>query len=95
MKRISGMLIILAASSLLSAATIMGAESTLDNVIQKDECLLVATNCADNVDSINQRIERLSKEIAKGTDVYTTDELKKLGDKLDDAVRTLDDLVRS
>ena len=87
MKRILGMLTILATTALLSVATVMGAEATMGVIDQKDQCLLVAANCANSVDSISQRIERLNKEIAKGTDVYTTDELKRLRDKLDDAVR--------
>ncbi|MBP1727730.1 MAG: hypothetical protein H6Q56_103 [Deltaproteobacteria bacterium] len=95
MKRILGMLTILATTALLSVATVMGAEATMGVIDQKDQCLLVAANCANSVDSISQRIERLNKEIAKGTDVYTTDELQRLRDKLDDAVRTLDDLIRS
>jgi hypothetical protein len=52
---------------------------------QKDECLLLAKNCPDAVDSIQQRIDKLQKEIYKGTDVYTTEELNILKQKLDDA----------
>jgi peptidoglycan hydrolase CwlO-like protein len=58
----------------------------------KNECLLVAMNCANQVDSIQERIDRLQNEIRRGTDVYTNDELKKLQDKLDDANRTFNDL---
>jgi flagellar hook-associated protein FlgK len=95
MKRIAGVLTIVAASAFLSAATLLGAEKNFGMGGQKDQCLLVAAYCADNVDSINQRIERLNKEIAKGTDVYTPEELNKLRDKLDDAVKTLNDLIKS
>ncbi|HZV82628.1 MAG TPA: hypothetical protein VFF53_10735, partial [Geobacteraceae bacterium] len=59
----------------------------------KDECLLVAANCADNVDSIQQRIERLNKEIAKGSAVYTQDELSKLNMKLEDTLKQLEGLT--
>jgi uncharacterized small protein (DUF1192 family) len=58
----------------------------------KNECLLVAMNCADRVDSIQERIDRLQNEIRRGTAVYTNDELKKLQDKLDDANRIFNDL---
>jgi len=58
----------------------------------KNECLLVAINCANQVDSIQQRIERIKGEIARGTEVYTNDELNKLGRKLDDAIKTLDEI---
>ena len=51
----------------------------------KDECLLVAKNCVDNVDSVQQRIDKLQKEIGRGTDVYTNDELKILNRKLEEA----------
>ncbi|HZV81517.1 MAG TPA: hypothetical protein VFF53_05035, partial [Geobacteraceae bacterium] len=70
MKRIVTVLSIVATSVLLSAASVISAETGMVNE-GKDECLLVAANCADNVDSIQQRIERLNKEIAKGSAVYT------------------------
>lgn len=95
MRRILSVLTIVAASTFISAATLIGAEDPFGKAGQKDACLLMASNCATNVDSINQRIERLNKEIAKGTDVYTVDELRILREKLDDAVRTLDGLIRS
>jgi len=56
---------------------------------QKDECLLVAKNCPDSVDSIQQRIEKLQHEIGRGADVYTSDELQILKQKLDDATSIL------
>lgn len=59
----------------------------------KNECLLVAKNCPDRIDSIQERIDRLQNEIRRGTDVYTNDELKKLQDKLDDANRTFNGLM--
>ncbi|GFO57888.1 hypothetical protein GMST_02130 [Geomonas silvestris] len=53
---------------------------------QKDECLLVAmldnVNCPNRVDSVDNRIERLQKEIAKGNQVYTPDELTYLKKEL-------------
>lgn len=42
----------------------------------KDECLLVAKNC--EADTIQQRIDRVTNEIKKGTDVYTPAELNRL-----------------
>jgi lipid II:glycine glycyltransferase (peptidoglycan interpeptide bridge formation enzyme) len=79
-------------SLLFTAAQSYSAESNIDINYNKDECLLVSMNCKDNVDSLQQRISKLNKEIAKGTDVYTQDELKKLRDKLDDTVKTLESL---
>lgn len=52
---------------------------------QKDECLLVAKNCPDRVDSIQERINKLQMEINKGAAVYTPEELNILNKKLDDA----------
>ncbi len=47
----------------------------------------------NQVDDIKQRIYKLNREIKKGTRVYTTQELKKLQDKLketSDVLRTLE-----
>ncbi len=60
---------------------------------QKDECLLILKNCEMQAESLQQRINRLNEEIAKGTRVYSPDELKKLKEKLQDANRTLDLLL--
>lgn len=49
---------------------------------EKNECLLVAQNCGTEVDSIQERISRLQEEIAKGTDVYSADELRTLNNEL-------------
>jgi hypothetical protein len=95
MKRLLGILTIVSTSALLSAATLMGADNAPGYDRQKDECLLVSMNCRDNVDSIQQRIERLNREIAKGTDVYTVDELRVLRDRLDDATRNLNSLINN
>ncbi|WP_224981980.1 hypothetical protein [Geomonas agri] len=60
----------------------------------KDECLLISKNCKDEVDSIQQKIRRIQKEIKKGGKVYTADELKKLHAKLKEANQVLEDLER-
>ena len=51
--------------------------------MQKDECLLVAMNCNGTMDTVQQRIEKLRKEIDKGEAVYTPEELDKLNKQLD------------
>jgi hypothetical protein len=76
----------LAASLILSALPVLSAEP-MNTGASKDECLLVAMNCRDSVDSIQQRIDRLSKEIAKGSAVYSAEELGRLNSKLNDATR--------
>ena len=89
MKRIAILIPTLAAAFLINATpSISGEMGTMGNTAnvtaQKDQCLLVAAACPDNVDSIQQRISKLQAEIRKGTDVYTNDELKRLNDKLTD-----------
>lgn len=60
--------------------------------VGKDECLLVAQNCGDETDTIQQRITRLNNEIRKGTAVYTPDELDVLKRQLKDEYGYLSDL---
>jgi hypothetical protein len=55
----------------------------------KDECVLVAKNCPPDYAYVQNRIDRLNAEIAKGTDVYTPAELKVLNDKLNAAYEEL------
>jgi hypothetical protein len=93
MRRLSSMLTILAASVLLSGSTLMADDTEYGKEFNKDECLLVSLNCGQDVDSIQVRIERLNKEIAKGTDVYTREELDVLIRKLDEATRNLEDIT--
>ena len=60
---------------------------------QKDECLLTARQCGTTIISIQDKIERLKEEIAKGRAVYTREELNNLQQKLNDVSRTLDFLL--
>ncbi len=69
-----------------TGVAVWGGESS--QFASKDECLLVAKNCPNDF-SIQQRIDRLNTEIAKGTSVYTPDELNMLHKELDDAYREL------
>ena len=61
---------------------------------EKDQCLLTAKACANQVDSIQQRIKKLDQAIKEGKKVYTPEELKKLQDKLDETNKMLDDLLK-
>jgi len=49
---------------------------------QKDECLIVAKNCAVSDEGVMQRVERLQRELNKGEAVYTPEELKSFQDQL-------------
>jgi peptidoglycan hydrolase CwlO-like protein len=61
---------------------------------EKNECLLASKNCANQVDDIYKRIHKLSREIKKGTKVYTAAELKKLEDKLKETQDLLDEMTK-
>ncbi len=96
MKSILRKLSLLAAALMISAVPALADEGTMDNLmgegvkVDKNECLLVAKNCANQVDTIQERIERIKGEISRGTGVYTNDELNRLHRQLEDAVRFLE-----
>ena len=98
MKRISILIPAIAAVVMLYSAPVRSEEGTIygtegEAVPTKDECLLVAMNCQGNVDSVQQRIDKLQKEIGRGTAVYTDDELRILNQKLDDANKVFMELL--
>jgi peptidoglycan hydrolase CwlO-like protein len=61
---------------------------------EKDDCMLASKNCKNEVDSIQQKITKLNKEIKKGHKVYTSEELNKLNFKLKEVNALLDDLEK-
>lgn len=70
-------------AGLIMASTIPAmAEMTKE---EKDQCLLASKNCANQVDSLQQRIKKLNNEMKKGKNVYSAEELKKLEQKLKEA----------
>ena len=96
MKRSAGLISAVAVSLMTAASPLIAAEDALKQKSRpqaKDECLLLARNCVDDIHTVQQRIERLRKEIAKGTQVYTPKELLKLNDSLRDAYRELSDTI--
>lgn len=58
--------------------------------MKKDECLLYAKNCKVAVESLQDRIKKLNKEIKKGQKVYSPEELKKLEEMLKEIRMFLD-----
>ncbi|BCS53434.1 hypothetical protein [Geobacter sp. SVR] len=92
MKRITQITPVLAAALMIAAMPAHADEAAMAPHMQdqKNECLLVAMNCGSQVDSIQQRIERLNMEIGRGSAVYTRDELRQLNDQLDEAHRMLE-----
>ena len=89
MKKIFSICSLAVAALIISAMPILSAEEMM-GAPAKDECLLIARNCVDNVITLQQKIDRLNREIARGTDVYTAEELGVLQRKLDDAVQFFD-----
>ena len=90
-------LTLLATALMILAAPALADEGAVDRINEegqkadKNECLLLSKNCANEVDSIQQRIDRIKGEISRGTDVYTTDELKILNRELEETTKTLDE----
>jgi peptidoglycan hydrolase CwlO-like protein len=48
----------------------------------KKECQMLLRNCTQEALSIQEQISRLQKEVGKGSDEYTVEELRKLDQKL-------------
>ena len=98
MRSIFKRIALLAAALMIVAVPALADEGSMDSRIeqgqqvQKDECLLVAKNCGDQLDTIQERINRIKGEISRGTDVYTNEELRTLERQLDDAHKTLEEL---
>ncbi|QWV92712.1 hypothetical protein KP004_16215 [Geomonas oryzisoli] len=89
-----GFLVTVTLISALPVAAETGMGMSPGDNVQKDECLLIAQTCRDSVDSLQQRIDRLQREISKGTSVYTKEELRSLEFQLKDAVQTMEVLTR-
>jgi hypothetical protein len=52
-------------------------------------------NCGRDVDSIQERIDRLNMEIGRGTDVYTPEELRQLRNERDDYNKQFELLIEN
>ena len=86
------MAVLLCAAFMMSAAVpAFAAEMTKE---EKDQCLLASKGCSTEVDSIQKKIKKLQAEIKKGTKVYSSAEIKKLQDKLDEADKMLDTILK-
>ncbi|MBJ6750752.1 hypothetical protein JFN91_11050 [Geomonas sp. Red421] len=72
-------LLLVTGALLMATSTGVYAEQT---PAERNECLLLSQNCKDQVDDIYTRMQRLSREIDKGTRVYTPKELEQLRQKL-------------
>ena len=83
--------VVLMAAFMMSATVpVMAAEMSKAD---KDQCLLYSKSCVNEVDSLQQKIHKLNREIKKGTKVYSPAELKKLSDKLKEAEDLMDKMT--
>ena len=91
MKSLTRIIPVMAAALMIFSLPVLADEGTMgqygdkESGAQKDECLLVARNCG--VSSVNARVERIEREISKGSSVYTDQELNQLKRELNDAYR--------
>lgn len=81
-------------TAVMMSATVPAFANQTMTKAQKDECLLASKECANQVDSIQQKMKRLQNEIQKGEKVYTPEELKKLNEKLDETDKMLDHMLK-
>jgi peptidoglycan hydrolase CwlO-like protein len=81
----------LTAAFMMSAVAPVYAQMTSE---QKDQCLLASKDCANEVNSINQKIKKLQKEIKKGKKVYSEEEIKTLNAKLKEAEALVDAMLQ-
>jgi hypothetical protein len=56
-------------------------------------CQVLARNCGQETDSLQQRITKLKVELGKGTSAYTAEELKILERKLGEAQENLATII--
>src|SRR5450759_3589363 len=76
MRSITKRIALLSAALMIVAVPALADESSMEGRFEqgqqsdKNECLLVAMNCGNQVDSIQQRIDRIKGEIGRGTAVY-------------------------
>jgi hypothetical protein len=94
MKRLSFIVFVVVAGLMMQPATgIPGDQDEFEppeKAQEKDLCLLYASQCGTQVQSLQDKIYRLQEEIEKGTKVYTVEELRRLKHKLEEANRRLD-----
>jgi len=85
--------------SMLSADMKVSAEETAavepyeQHAQERNECILLAIKCGNTILSIQDKIQLLREEIAKGKSAYTLEEIERLKKKLEEASKTLDFLL--
>ena len=82
---ISAATVLFAALPVLAAPSCPVSSNEFDKLVQsniQNQCLLVAKNCAGESDTVQQRVNQLRMEIAKGGYVYSPNELRMLREQL-------------
>lgn len=79
---------------LLVAALMMSSSAVTVFAAEKDECLVMSANCKGEVDDMQKKIKKMNAEIKKGSKVYTSEELKKLNEKLKEINLELDKMMK-
>lgn len=98
MRYIIRRLVLLTAALMIFAVPVLAEEGSVNKVLEhgqkdmKNQCLLTANYCGNEVDSVQQRIERIKNEIGRGTDVYTNDELRRLNRELEFEIKIMEGL---
>jgi hypothetical protein len=80
----------MAVTVLFSAIGVLAEENTVDPYGEnfgmtppvKNECLIVAKNCANAYSNVQDRAIDLRKEISRGLDVYSPEELNNMKEQL-------------
>ena len=90
MKKISMLISVLLATLFIYTMPTSANDSSMGSMQaqltqQKDECMLVAKNCGNEDLYAQQKVDRLKREIEKGSTVYSPEELSILRNKLNDA----------
>ena len=90
MRRMMPVILVFMAGMAGSVLPLSAEEDDTARKKEKDECLLITRECGFSAQSIQDKIERLKEEIAKGTTVYTPEELRTLKTKLEEVNKILD-----
>lgn len=93
MKRMTQVVSIVALAMALSAPAMAaeGAAGVHDANCTK-ECEMQVRNCRTEVDSLQQRIQRLQAAIKNHAESYSKEELNNMRNQLEETVKTLEDL---
>lgn len=82
------MVVVLMAMGLLGVMPVFAAEHG-DKKMESKECVI---RCSNQAETIQEKIERIKKEIDQGSQKYSAEDLKKLEDRLKETNKLLDDM---